>query len=289
MRVTSTDGVELEVHDLGGEGRPVLVAHATGFCAGAYRPFADRLATHGFHVWGVDFRGHGASTTPADGDVSWTGMAQDVLAVLDALADQPDGAPRLAFGHSMGGASLAAAELERPGLWDRTVLFEPIIVPGAWEGTAGRNPMSEAARRRRPGFASRAAALARYASRPPLGAFRADVLFHYVESGFAEEADGSVSLRCRPEVEAAVFEATGKPTIPQMVDFHPPTLVTRGERDPFGPGDFARHVAEAMPGGRLRSYAHVGHFGPFQDPDTLADDAAAFFTSRLATDFTGAP
>ena len=36
VRLSSSSGVELELHDLGGSGAPLLIAHATGFCAGAY-------------------------------------------------------------------------------------------------------------------------------------------------------------------------------------------------------------------------------------------------------------
>src|SRR3954471_16326922 len=221
MRVPSTDGVELELHDLGGEGPTVLVAHATGFCAGAYLPLARRLTALGHHVWALDFRAHGDSTAPASEDLNWTGMIDDVLAVADAIAD----GPLLAWGHSMGGACLAGAELRRPGLLARAALFEPIIVPSDWRAGPGQNPLAISARRRRPSFGSRDEALARYASRPPLGAFRADALSAYVTHGFADAADGTITLKCTPEHEAAVFEADGKPEISGLGPVATPILV----------------------------------------------------------------
>jgi alpha-beta hydrolase superfamily lysophospholipase len=273
MQVTSSDDVTVELHDLGGTGPAVLIAHATGFCAGAYQPFAARLAGHGLHVWALDFRAHGATAPPADGDLSWSGMTDDVLAVADAIGT----GPLFAYGHSMGGACLAAAELRRSGTLARAVLFEPIIVPPGFDAPGG-NPLAAAARRRRDTFASRAAALARYAGRPPLGAFRADALSAYVEHGFVDQPDGSVTLACTPEHEASTFEAGAKPRIDQMGSVATPIVVACGERDRGpGPADFAPMVADAFAHGTLRRYAHVGHFGPFQDPDTLADDAAAFF------------
>jgi alpha-beta hydrolase superfamily lysophospholipase len=273
MQVTSSDDVTVELHDLSGTGPNVLVAHATGFCAGAYEPFADRLAGHGLHVWALDFRAHGATAAPADDDLSWSGMTDDVLAVADAIGT----GPLLAYGHSMGGACLAAAELRRPGTIARAVLFEPIIVPPDFD-VPGGNPLAAAARRRRPSFPSRPDALARYAGRPPLGAFRADALSAYVEHGFVDQRDGTITLACTPEHEAATFEASNKPRIDQMGSVLTPVVVACGARDPFpGPADFAPMVADALPHGELRRYAHLGHFGPFQDPDTLADDAAEFF------------
>ncbi|MGL4300170.1 MAG: alpha/beta fold hydrolase, partial [Candidatus Neomicrothrix subdominans] len=192
--------------------------------------------------------------------------------------------PLLGIGHSMGGACLMAAELRRPGTIEAAFLFEPIIIPGAWERGPGQNPMADAARRRRPGFPTRLEALARYASRPPLNAFRADVLAAYVEHGFCEDVDGpdgAVLLCCTPEMEAQTFEAGGKPTIEAMVDVGCPVIVGHGTHDPMpGPGDFAPSVAAALPNGAARAYPHLGHFGPLQDPDTIADDALEFLLAH---------
>ncbi len=275
--VPSSDGVAVALHDLGGSGPDVLIAHATGFCAGAYRPLAASLAPN-FHVWALDIRAHGRTEAPAGGDLDWRGGADDVLAVAAALG----GGPILAMGHSMGGAALIAAERRRPGTLLAAHLFEPIIVPEGFD-RPGANPMAEAARRRRPSFPSRQEALARYASRPPLGAFRADVLAAYVEHGFRDEPDGTVSLRCTPEHEAATFEATGKLRIAEVGSVTVPVVVAHGTRDPSpGPADFAPMVAAALPAGRLERFAHLGHFGPLQDPPTVADDATALFAEVLA-------
>lgn len=273
MRVPSTDDVSLELHDLGGDGPSLLIAHATGFCAGAYRPLAAALVDR-FHVWALDFRAHGDSSPPTNGDLTWRGMADDVLAVATALGD----GPLLAFGHSMGGACLMGAELRATGTLRAAFLFEPIIVPLAFDDVPGGNPLAIAARRRRPGFASRQEALARYASRPPLGTFRADALSAYVEHGFADADDGTVVLKCSPESEAAVFEASGKPLISEMGAVDAPVVVACGGRDQgSGPAAFAPAVADALPDATLVRYAHLGHFGPFQDPETIADDITAAF------------
>lgn len=275
MRVPSTDGVELELHDLGGDGPPLLIAHATGMCAGAYRPMLPILAER-FHVWALDFRAHGDSTPPASGDLAWPGMAADVIAVVDAL----DAGPVAGFGHSMGGASLVAAELRRPGLLTRAFLFEPIIIPTEWADAAGANPMAAAARRRRAGFASRDEALGRYARRPPLGVWRADALAAYVDHGFGDEPDGTVALKCTPEDEARTFEGAGKVTIDEVGAVETPIVIARGGREgDMGPAGFAGSVADALPAGELRRYPELSHFGPFEDPHLVATEAAAFLAN----------
>ncbi|WP_426573775.1 alpha/beta fold hydrolase [Aquihabitans sp. McL0605] len=275
MRVPSTDGVDLELHDFGGDGPTLLVAHATGMCAGAYLPMVPILAK-AFHVWAVDFRAHGDSTAPTTGDLAWTGMAADVLAVVDALG----GDPVAGFGHSMGGASLIAAELRRPGLLTGAYLFEPIIVPSSWGPDSGANPLAIAARRRRPGFATRDDALGRYARRPPLGGWRADALAAYVDHGLADAPDGSVVLKCTPEHEAQTFEGAHKATIEQIVSVATPTVIARGGREgEFGPAGFSGLIADALPAGELRRYDELSHFGPFEDPVLLAREAVAFLSN----------
>ncbi|MBA2436887.1 MAG: alpha/beta hydrolase, partial [Acidimicrobiia bacterium] len=39
-RVTTTDGVDIAVHDLGGRGRPLVLAHATGLHGLVWQPLA---------------------------------------------------------------------------------------------------------------------------------------------------------------------------------------------------------------------------------------------------------
>jgi pimeloyl-ACP methyl ester carboxylesterase len=275
MRIASTDGVTLELLELGGDGPPVLIAHANGFCGGAYQPLVPTLADH-HRVWALDLRAHGGSTAPTGADISWQGMIDDVLAAVDAI-----GAPVHGFGHSLGGACLLGAEGRRPGTLRSAWVYEPIVIPPEWEGQApGDNPLAAAARRRRPTFGSKAEALARYASRPPLGLLRADALAAYVEHGFADQADGTVTLRCTPDDEARVFEAPGKPSFADVAGVDVDVVVAHGMREPWGPQAFAPRVAEVLPRGRVRAYDHLGHFGPLEDPTTIAADAVAHFAEN---------
>ncbi len=269
MQIESTDGVSLALHDLGGAGPPLLIAHATGFLAAPYKPLAAGL-TGQFHVFGLDLRAHGDSSGTASGAITWAGAGDDVLAAVEAI-----GGPVTGFGHSWGGAALLIAELARPGSVTAAFLYEPIIPPSPLPQNfgSGDNPLAASARRRRATFASRAEALARYASRPPLGLLRADALALYVEEGFTDAPDGGVTLKCRPEDEAATFEAAGFLTTADIGGLELPVTVALGARhDGYGPPMFVPPIVEALPRGELVSYAHLDHFGPFQDPDTIAED-----------------
>lgn len=267
MRVASTDGVTVTVHDLGGDGEPFLICHATGFCGRAYTPMAERLASR-HHVWAIDFRGHGDTAAPQNGRFDWNGMADDLQAVIKEIAD----GPLAIFGHSMGGAVAVMAEHRIPGTLKTAYLYEPIIVPSSGEMPLGANPMSQVALHRRPAFPSKPEALMRYASRPPLNTLQAAALAAYVEHGFTDEPDGTARLKCRPEYEAATFDAADKPTIVLASEVVTPTTVAVGHVEgDWGPALFAPALVEAMPNASLQSFDMLGHFGPLQDPAAIAN------------------
>ena len=180
--VRGLQGTPLATWDLGGEGPPLLILHATGFHGRCYAPLAADLLAH-FHCWTLDQRGHGRSGPAPSGDYDWRSFGADALAVIDQLGlERP-----FVFGHSMGGAVALLADANRPGVFAGMHLYEPIVFPPAPErGTRSDNPLSAMARRRRSRFPSRAEALANYAGKPPFSRFRADALLAYVEGGFAE-------------------------------------------------------------------------------------------------------
>jgi pimeloyl-ACP methyl ester carboxylesterase len=268
-RTLSTDGIALAVHDLGGEGPPLLLCHATGFHGMVWRPFASFLRD-AFHCWSIDFRGHGDSSAP-DITYDWEGFADDVLAVVDDLGlERPFG-----VGHSKGGASLLLSEERRPGTFASMWLYEPVVFPGPVEPGEGQNPLAEGARRRREVFDSYEAAYGNYASKPPFDALDPDALRAYVDHGFDRQDDGTVRLKCRGEIEARVYSMAGRHHVfDGLGGVGCPVTVARGRLEP-GPAMVADAVADALPAGRLEVYEQLGHFGPLEAPAAMAAAARA--------------
>lgn len=267
-RLPSTDGVELAVHDLGGDGPPLLMAHATGFCAAVLGPLAAALGDR-YHCWAYDARGHGDTRAPDPQDWAWSGFADDVLAVAEGL-----GLDRaFAFGHSGGGAAVLDAEARRPGTFAALWCFEPILWPEVTEElVASRQPLVETTLRRRPTFASRAEAYENFSSKPPLRSLDAAALAAYVDCGFAdEEPGGGIRLRCRPEVEAAIYRQgmlhDGFSRLPQV---RCPVTVARGARSSALEAAVVDAQVAALPHGRVETFDGLGHFGPMEDPAAVA-------------------
>jgi pimeloyl-ACP methyl ester carboxylesterase len=273
VRLTSSDGVSLAVHDLGGEGTPLLFSHATGFHGHCYAPLARRLHD-AFHSWAVDYRGHAASSQPAglSGEaLDWRGCGDD--AVLTATTVAPDGGI-IGFGHSMGGSALLMAAHRRPDLFSRLVIFEPIVFPPfAPTRDPEEMPIVIGARRRRRRFESLQAAFDNFSSKPPLSMFDHDVLHAYVEHGFAPARDGEgVELCCTPEFEAATFGGSMHNGVWELLaEIATPVAVVAGALAEDQPSRTAPATADALPNGRFVSLPHMTHFGPFTHVAEIAD------------------
>jgi pimeloyl-ACP methyl ester carboxylesterase len=284
MIVSSSDGVEVAVHDLAGHragdetsdaaGLAVLlISHATGFHGYCYQPLAEALQTR-FHSIAFDYRGHGDTLQPANVEVDWDRYADDVEAVALSLTR-----PLRAFGHSMGGACLLIAAHRHPDLFSHLVIYEPVVFPPADVADDHSPPqLAEGARRRRSTFASYDAAIANFASKPPLAAFTPAALDAYVRHGFREGPDGQVQLKCRPELEATTFEmSTGHGAWQMLPEITIPVLVVCGAPEPDSPAQFSRDVAERLANGRYLQIDELDHFGPMTHPEMVAEVVAAAF------------
>ncbi|MPY95266.1 MAG: alpha/beta fold hydrolase [Acidimicrobiia bacterium] len=270
-RALSTDGVVVAVHELGGDGEPLLFVHATMLCGRIWEPVTAHL--DGFHAIAPDMRGHGLSTLPGGASVDWRDIASDVLAVIDHLGlDQPR-----AVGHSMGAACLLLAELARPATFAQLWLYDPVVRPatasiGAPDGlTDTERYLAGGARRRRATFPSRQAAFENFSAKPPLDQVTAEARQAYVEHAFAAQEDGSVTLRCRPEVEAEVYETGARHgAFERLGEVRCPTAVAHGFPEEGRPSSYAPEVASRLAAGREVVFEHLGHFGPFEAPDLVA-------------------
>ncbi len=261
-------GVSIAYYELGGTGPEILLAHATGFCAAVLEPLAVILGRR-FHCTALDFRAHGASSRPQDGNFDWRGFASDLLAVVDTLGLRSPAA----FGHSCGGASLILAEEARPGTFSSMYCYEPVIYPKdvPLAPSLEANPLSGGALRRRSTFRSRDEALANFSEKPPFDRLRPDVLSEYVDNGFARAPDGAIHLRCRREDEAQIYaygfshDAFAKmPTVRCRV-----ALACGEETDAFGV-DFLERFAGRLAYPSVKVLPGLGHFGPLEDPEAVA-------------------
>lgn len=271
----TSDGVAVAYTDHGGNGPDLLLAHATGFCAGVWQPMLDPLRER-YRVVSFDERGHGSSSHAPDGVYHWDGFATDALAVIDAVGlENPYG-----VGHSCGGALLLLAEMRRPGTFRAIWAYEPIVFPidePMTEPTENGNMLSAGARRRRAVFASRQEARENYASKPPLSWLDPRVLDGYVQCGLRDLPDGTVTLACEPEHEARTYEMGGTHgAYLRLAEVKCPVALVCGETTTsIGPSILPLLAA------RLDATTDVwkehGHFGCLADPERMVASVISAF------------
>jgi pimeloyl-ACP methyl ester carboxylesterase len=266
--------------DWGGAGPLALLHHANGFCAALWDGVAQQLRAD-FHVVAVDARGHGDSARPPDGDdFSWSDMADDLVAVAEQLlADSGQRSVALGLGHSFGGTLTLAAAGRRPGLYERALLVDPVILPPmtfeAAMKRAAENGLAERSRKRRHVWKDRADARAFFAEKELFAQWQDAALDLYVAEGLRERSEGQVELKCPGEVEAAIFERAHTLDIfaaASAVDI-PVRLLWAAN------GDFPRVIYEQlvaqMDEGSVADVAG-GHLVPMEAPTHIAEAVVRF-------------
>jgi pimeloyl-ACP methyl ester carboxylesterase len=280
--VGSADGTRIVVHDLGGDGPPVLLSHATGFHAHCLAPLASALP--GRRSYALDHRGHGDAGAVDPSRLSWTAYGDDALAAARHVSEKVGG-PVTGVGHSMGGASLIMAAVRRPELFAALYLYEPIVFPPPDPDAIPRaqSPLPAGARRRRAVFPDEQAALENFSAKPPMSTFDPAVREAYVGHGFTP-CDGGITLKCAPEHEARTYETGATSgawgTLPSLAV---PTWIMSGAVAPHQPSSFAHLVAENIPGAVFVRWDEMGHFGPLEHPVRIGSWIHAAEISRMQT------
>jgi len=255
-----------------GAGPTLLLVHATGFHGLVWEPWVPRLAERS-RVITLDQRGHGDSEKPPSG-YDWTGFGADILAVVDAA----DASGAAGVGHSAGAAALIHAEAARPGTFRKLVLMDPVLISPDMRAIADvvENPMAEAARRRRAIWDSREEMAARLRDGTPLAEWRDDFLRAYVDGGTIPTEDGRFVLKCPPEIEAQVYEGSGRHDgYEKLSRLTCPVLFMAGERSHMWASPRRDEAAAQLRHGEL-AVIDGGHFFPMENPDATLDAVLDF-------------
>jgi pimeloyl-ACP methyl ester carboxylesterase len=135
---------EPHVHDFGGRGPGVILAHSAGSTGAQWRHLAAKLTGHR-RVWAPDLYGHGQTPPwPGDPDAPDRPFSlADEAALLGAVAERADGPVHL-VGHSYGGSACLRYAQGAPHRVRSLTLIEPTLSyalrdggePEAWQDLA---------------------------------------------------------------------------------------------------------------------------------------------------------
>lgn len=249
-------------------GKPLLhVLHGNGFCGRVYEPMLQQLADD-FDLWLCDLPGHGDSEAMSHFP-GWNVFAKAALECAQTATTRYGAVPRLALGHSLGGVltTLMLAEPQQP--FQRAVLLDPVLFStpmllGMRVGLARFNPLAKASRKRRRQWPSREAAANALRGRGTYKGWPEEALRAFVTHALRDEPDGSVALKCAPELEATIFASGPRGLWPAVERVTAPTLIAYG-RDtmPFvqagaqrAASSNAAFTTQAVPGGHCFMQQH---------------------------------
>lgn len=274
----NVNGVRLHCLDWGGEGRPIIILHATGFVGRVYKPIALALRAAG-RVYTYDQRGHGDSSRPADGDYSWTRTVDDLKAFIAARG--LEGARGV--GHSAGATAIGALAGTHPELISRGVLVEPVVFDDEMPESedARQSSLYERTLKRKRWFESAAAMFRNFENKPPYDTWRREMLREYCEHATRPAPGGGVELKCAPEVEAEYYARSRQyEGLPLILNSSSPLLVMFGGKSDSVGNAISGKIAARLKSGRVVTLADAGHFLPMERPEEVARMAIEFFAEK---------
>lgn len=287
--VTTPDGVDLAVREVGPEDAPLTVVFSHGFCLRMGAFYFQRAALA--QQWGpqvrmvfYDHRGHGQSTGASPDTYTVEQLGKDLETVLAVTA--PKG-PVVLVGHSMGGMTVLSHARQYPRRYPSRIVGAALISSAA-EGVARsplgeilKNPALEAAR-----FAVRYAPKTLHRTRGAVKSVIAPVLSaaSYGDEkispsvvAFSEKMMHGTSMSTLVEFLHALEvhdETAGLKTLSKI-----PTLIACGDHDLITPVDRSEAMAAALPKSELVIVAGAGHLVQLEQPEAI-DDALIRLVAR---------
>ncbi|WP_203935547.1 alpha/beta fold hydrolase [Planosporangium mesophilum] len=244
------NGKELAV-EVDGAGPAVLMVHGLGGTSNFYQVQADALAER-FRVIRVDSAGAGRSEL--GDDISISGHADDLAAVLDAL----DVSSATVVGHSMGTLVVRDLAARYPDKVDGLVLLGAVREPT----DAARQAQRDRAATLRakgsaavaPGVVANALSETTRRDRPEVAAFVRELVMRQDAEGYARNC-----------------EALAGAVDPGPVGSELPLLLITGSDDKVGPPEASREIADAHGSATVEVLPGVGHWTALEAAGPVAD------------------
>lgn len=201
--------------------RRIHMVHGTGFCAMTLAAMASQLPSE-WEIALTDLPGHGQSSQPKRGMPDWQAIAAAVnVSVEQQLQSSSESESTSAnlkqvtgVGHSMGGVILLLAASQRPELYERLILLDPVLFPrhiiglqriarttGLWKKMSLVNNVSA----RRNVWPDRSTMQKNLSSKHLYRNWHPQALSDFAQYGSRENNDEGVTLRCDPRWEASIF------------------------------------------------------------------------------------
>ncbi len=254
---TTTNGIST-FYDCSGSGFPVVLVHALGSSARAWKPITRALSRR-YQVIAYDWRGHGR-TEKTPGAYSLPLLAKDLADLLTCL----EIGEACVVGVAVGALIALQAVLDYPDRIKALVLAEGCseIDPAVAEYTEAR-----AARVEREGMAVAVDMTIERAFSPGFVESHPNVIREFRGDFLANDPHGYAS---------ASRVVVGLNLTHRLKEVRCPTLLVAGELDRLMPPSGSRSIQEQLAGSQLELLHGVGHFSSIEAPDLFAGHLLTF-------------
>ena len=266
---------------LGGQGPLLHFSHANGYPPLAYKAMLDPfLDTHrviaSLHrpLW---------EPPPEPGTVSsWQTFGNDLIPLLSDMEK-----PVVSIGHSMGSVAIMMAAVQRPELFSRIVLIEPVLIPKRYltllqlfgRFATSNIPLVRKTLARADQWSSKQEAFEHFRSKFVFKDISDEVLWDYVQHGTTDAADGSCSLCYSKQWEAHCYTLVhnlwhllGKISMP--------VLAIRGANSNTLTHATWMKWRKISPQHEYLEIGQAGHLVPFEQPVPLALEIKNWLLTR---------
>jgi len=219
-------------------GKPLLhFIHGNGFCGLTYEHLLAELQPD-FDLFISDAQGHGDSD-PGAQFRGWDKSAALFIKIWQEHAALWKDVPKFAFGHSFGAVMSTLMIARQPELFDGGILMDPVYAPPVMAKTMSLLsgiglmqylPLSRQARIRTRSWPSYQAAWDYLHQRGTFKGWQDACLKSYLDHALVRKQDGSLHLKCPPEIEAAIFASYPKNLWREIQSIQKPMAMIYGQR-----------------------------------------------------------
>lgn len=254
---------------------PLLMLHATGLCAGPWKPLARRLAQR-YRVLAFDQRGHG-DTDRSDKGYRFEYAGEDLAAIVKSMGLRQ---PRV-VGHSSGGLAAIIAATILPDGFGPVVLVETRVSNDApTAATQDLNRRAERTRMKRSIWESREAMFDAYRTRAAFKDWEDEPFQEFITGGAKMLPDGRAELKCHPETEATFYGMRDDlPVEDYLRELAGKWLLLLADYPGCQRLDDAgvRRFQELVAGSRVKALGKGSHFLPMEYPEDVLSAALSWF------------
>jgi pimeloyl-ACP methyl ester carboxylesterase len=255
-------------HDALGNGPPVVLLHGTPSWSYLWRNVAGGLAER-FTVYVCDLLGYGTSEKREGQDVSIDAQTRLLVELLDLWEL---GQPCVA-GHDVGGAITLRLMLLEGRRFRRVALCDAVAI-APWI-----TPFSRHVQRHLEAFQT----VPEHIHRELIAAHLRTAIARDMTNAELEPYLlpwlGPIGQAAYYRQVAQFDERYTREIEPRYGDIRTPTLVLWGEQDGWLAPEFGQRLAETIPNARLVRVANAGHFLPEDQPGSVTEELASFFST----------